>query len=56
MSEHEELLKQLRELEEEIRKDPKMKALLEKIEREMGTLSMEDLHRVYRLSEGKATE
>lgn len=43
-----EFLKRLDELEEEIRNDPKMKALLEKMDREMGTLSHEDLHKVYR--------
>lgn len=37
----------LQELGEEVRNDPKMKALLEKIEREMGTLSHEDLHHKY---------
>lgn len=46
-----ELFKRLKELEEEIRKDPKMKALKEKMEREMGTLSYEDLHKIYRGSE-----
>ncbi len=38
------MLKRFVELEEEIKNDPEVQKLREKIEREMGTLSHEDLH------------
>ncbi len=39
-----ELLKRLDELEDEVKNDPEVQKFREKIEREMGTLSHEDLH------------
>ena len=51
-----ELFKRLKELEEEIEKDPKMKELREKMDREMGTLSYEDLHKIYRGSASSLRE
>lgn len=38
--------KRLSELEEEILKDPELQRMCEKLERELGRLSHEDLHRV----------
>ncbi len=44
-----EFLKRLNELEEEVKNDPEIKKLREKIDKEMGTLSHEDLHhKIYR--------
>lgn len=55
MMNKDELLKRLDELEEEIKNDPEIQKLREKIEREMGTLSHEDLHhKVFRGSASTA--
>ena len=53
MSDSKELWERIQEIEEQVEKDPKMIKLKEKLERELGSLSQEDLDRVMRSSKPK---
>ena len=56
MSDSKELWERIQEIEEQVEKDPKMIKLKEKLERELGSLSQEDLDRVMRSSKPKVNK
>ena len=56
MSDSKELWERIQEIEEQVEKDPKMIELKEKLERELGSLSQEDLDRVMRSSKPKVNK
>ena len=56
MSDSKEFWERLQELEEQVEKDPEMIKMKEKLERELGSLSQEDLDRVMRNSKPKVNK